>query len=117
VVLERAGVSIAHRFHARDAHLVLAGSTPDPPDPIPFRLLLDGAAPGLAHGADVDEDGHGLLTGGRLYQLVRQGGAVRERTLEITFLEPGAGRTRSPSADPGRHRGRRHGEIDRSPPA
>ena len=27
---------------------------------------------------------------GRLYQLVRPGDVVRERTLEITFLEPGA---------------------------
>jgi hypothetical protein len=26
----------------------------------------------------------------RNYQLVRQDGAARERTLEITFLEPGA---------------------------
>jgi hypothetical protein len=39
---------------------------------------------------DVDEDGNGLLRGGRMYQLVRQRDAVRERTLEITFLEPGA---------------------------
>jgi hypothetical protein len=38
---------------------------------------------------DVDEDGNGLLRDGRLYQLVREH-AVRERTLEITFLEPGA---------------------------
>lgn len=27
---------------------------------------------------------------GRLHQLVRQAGAVRERTLEITFGQPGA---------------------------
>jgi hypothetical protein len=39
---------------------------------------------------DVDEDGNGLLRDGRLYQLVREHDAVRERTLEITFLEPGA---------------------------
>jgi thioredoxin family protein len=31
-----------------------------------------------------------LLGDGRLYQLVRQHDTVRERTLEITFLEPGA---------------------------
>ena len=31
-----------------------------------------------------------LLREGRLYQLVRQGDVVRERTLEVTFLEPGA---------------------------
>jgi Thioredoxin like C-terminal domain len=35
-------------------------------------------------------DGNGVLTDGRLYQLVRQPGAIQERTLELTFLEPGA---------------------------
>jgi hypothetical protein len=39
---------------------------------------------------DVDEEGNGLLREGRLYQLVRQHDGVRERTLEIAFLEPGA---------------------------
>ncbi|KAB1914340.1 redoxin domain-containing protein [Micromonospora sp. AMSO31t] len=87
VVVDRAGGTLAVRFQARDAHLVLSPGTRDP---IPFRLLLDGAAPGPAHGDDVDEDGNGLLREGRLYQLVRQRDTVREGTLEITFLEPGA---------------------------
>ena len=52
--------------------------------------LLDGEAPGPSGGVDVDGDGNGLLRDGRLYQLVREHDAVRERTLEITFLEPGA---------------------------
>jgi hypothetical protein len=39
---------------------------------------------------DVDKDGHGVLRDGRLYQLVRERNAVREKTLKITFLEPGA---------------------------
>jgi hypothetical protein len=39
---------------------------------------------------DVDEDGTGVLRDGRLYQLVREPDTVRERTLQITFLEPGA---------------------------
>jgi thiol-disulfide isomerase/thioredoxin len=39
---------------------------------------------------EVDEDGQGVLRDGRLYQLVREHDAVRERALEITFLEPGA---------------------------
>ena len=59
-------------------------------EPIPFRVLIDGEPPGLSHGVDVDEDGNGLLDDGRLYQLVRAHDTVRERTLEITFLEPGA---------------------------
>ena len=87
VALEQAGGSIAFRFHARDAHLVLS---PGAHEPIPFRVLLDGEAPGPSHGVDVDEDGNGLLREGRMYQLVRQHDGVRERTLEITFLEPGA---------------------------
>jgi hypothetical protein len=87
VVLDHAGGSIAFRFHARDAHLVLsAGARP----PIPFRVLLDSEAPGPSAGVDVDEDGNGVLQDGRLYQLVRQHDGVRERTLEITFLERGA---------------------------
>jgi thiol-disulfide isomerase/thioredoxin len=87
VVLERAGGSIAYRFHARDAHLVLSCGAREP---IPFRVLLDGEAPGPSHGVDVDDGGNGLLRDGRLYQLVRAHDAVRERTLQITFLEPGA---------------------------
>jgi thiol-disulfide isomerase/thioredoxin len=87
VVLEQASGRIAYRFHARDAHLVLSSGARGP---MPFRLLLDGAAPDAAHGEDVDEDGNGVLQDGRLYQLARAPDAVRERTLEITFVEPGA---------------------------
>jgi thiol-disulfide isomerase/thioredoxin len=87
IVLEQAGASITSRFHARDAHLVLA---PGSQEPIPFRLLLDGEAPGPSAGVDVDEAGSGVLREGRMYQLVREHDAVRDRTLEITFLEPGA---------------------------
>ncbi len=87
VVLDRAGGGIACRFEARDAHLVLSPGTHDA---IPFRVFLDGEAPGQSHGVDVDEDGNGLLGDGRMYQLVREHDAVRERILEITFLEPGA---------------------------
>jgi thiol-disulfide isomerase/thioredoxin len=87
VALERAGGSIAYRFHARDTHLVLSPGTGGP---LPFRVLLDGAAPGGSHGVDVDGQGNGVLSDGRLYQLVRQDGAVRERTVDITFGQAGA---------------------------
>jgi thiol-disulfide isomerase/thioredoxin len=87
VVLDRGVGSIAYHYHARDVHLVLSSRAGRS---IPFRVLLDGQAPGAAHGLDVDEDGHGVLRDGRLYQLVRQDGEVRDRTAEITFLEPGA---------------------------
>jgi Thioredoxin like C-terminal domain len=44
----------------------------------------------LGHGVDVDTNGNGVLREGRLYQLVREPDAIVDRTLEITFLEPGA---------------------------
>ena len=87
VALEQAGGSISFRYHARDAHLVLS---PGAREAIPFRVLIDGEAPGAAHGADIDEAGNGVLGEGRLYQLLRTPDEVRDRTLEITFLEPGA---------------------------
>jgi thiol-disulfide isomerase/thioredoxin len=87
VELHRGGGSIAFRYHARDAHLVLS---PGARDPIPFLVRIDGEAPGPSHGVDVDERGNGVLQYGRMYQLVREHGTVRDRTLEITFLEPGA---------------------------
>ena len=87
VVLHQAGGSIAYRFQARDAHLVLSRRTHDP---IAFRVFMDDEAPGRSHGVDVDAKGNGLLRDGRLYQLVRQDGEVRECRLEVTFLEPGA---------------------------
>jgi thiol-disulfide isomerase/thioredoxin len=87
IVLNGAGGGIAFRFHARDVHLVLNRVAPEP---VPFRVTLDGEAPGASHGVDVDEAGSGVLDAGRMYQLIRQHSAVRERTVEITFLEPGA---------------------------
>jgi thiol-disulfide isomerase/thioredoxin len=87
VVLERGRGSIAFRFHARDAHLVLSSQRREP---IPFQILLDGEPPGSAHGVDVDAEGNGLLEAGRMYQLIRQDGPVRDRTVKITFAEAGA---------------------------
>jgi thiol-disulfide isomerase/thioredoxin len=86
ILLDRADGSIAFRFHARDVHLVLSGEAEEP---IPFRVRLDGQAPRASHGVDVDAAGHGLLQYGRLYQLIRQQGPIRDRTAEITFSEPG----------------------------
>jgi thiol-disulfide isomerase/thioredoxin len=87
VVLDQVGGSIAYRFQARDAHIVLS---PGAYGPIAFRVLLDGKAPGSSHGVDVDDNGNGTLEHGRLHQLIRQADTVRERTLTITFSESGA---------------------------
>jgi thiol-disulfide isomerase/thioredoxin len=87
VALNQAGGGIAYRFQARDLHLVMGPATRG--TPLRFRVLLDGQPPGAAHGADVDDQGNGTVTDPRLYQLVRQPGPVTDRTLEITFLDPG----------------------------
>ncbi|HEY1632950.1 MAG TPA: cytochrome c biogenesis protein DipZ [Rhizomicrobium sp.] len=87
-VLNSAPGKITFRFHARDLHLVLGpagGKTP-----VHFRVTLDGAAPGADHGKDSDALGLGVVTGQRLYQLIRQNGAIRDRTFTIEFLDPGA---------------------------
>jgi hypothetical protein len=85
-VLNEAGGRIAFRFHARDVHLVLRSRTGTA---VAFRVLVDGEAPGAAHGLDVDEEGRGTLVQPRLYQLVREPGSITDRTFEITFLDTG----------------------------
>lgn len=80
--------TIRYRFQARDLHLVL-GARRDG-KPVRFRVTVDGLAPQADHGADTDANGIGIVTSDRLYQLVRQSGAVKARTFEIEFLYPGA---------------------------
>jgi thiol-disulfide isomerase/thioredoxin len=85
--LAAASGGIVYRFHARDLHLVLG---PDKDGkPVRFRVSIDGAAPGAAHGSDVTADGTGTVTEQRLYQLVRQTGDVKDHTFSIEFLDPG----------------------------
>ncbi|QXZ15550.1 cytochrome c biogenesis protein DipZ [Pseudomonas sp. AO-1] len=78
---------IVYRFHARDLHLVLGPGTDG--KPVRFKVSIDGQAPGAAHGVDVAADGSGRVTEQRLYQLVRQTDAVKDRTFTIEFLDPG----------------------------
>ena len=87
-VLNAAGGRILFRFHARDVNLVMGPSTRG--TAVPFRVRVDGAPPGDAHGGDIDEEGHGTVVQQRLYQLIRESGPITDRTFEITFLEPGA---------------------------
>jgi cytochrome c biogenesis protein CcdA/thiol-disulfide isomerase/thioredoxin len=86
-VLNEKGGSIVFRFHARDLHLVL-GPGPDGA-PVRFRVTIDGEAPGISHGTDIDANGQGAVTGQRLYQLMRQSGKITDHTFEIEFLDPG----------------------------
>jgi thiol-disulfide isomerase/thioredoxin len=83
-----AGGQITCRFHARDLNLVMGPAARG--TELRFRVLLDGQPPSAAHGADVDEQGHGTVTWPRLYQLIRQPERITDRTFQITFLDPGA---------------------------
>jgi len=85
--LNKANGSIAYRFHARDLHLVMGPAKSG--DSVSFRVLIDGHAPGAAHGTDVDEKGNGTVTEQRLYQLIRQPQPIGDRQFEIQFLTPG----------------------------
>jgi cytochrome c biogenesis protein CcdA/thiol-disulfide isomerase/thioredoxin len=79
--------SIVYRFHARDLHLVLGPGADG--KPVHFRITIDGAPPGNNHGVDTDADGNGVVSDQRLYQLIRQNGAIADHTFEIRFLDPG----------------------------
>lgn len=86
-VLQAAPGTVVFRFHARDLHLVL-GPAKDG-KPVRFRVTLDGTPPGEDHGSDTNVNGNGTVEGHRLYQLIRQKGALEDRTFQIEFLDPG----------------------------
>ena len=86
VVLETGSGSIAYRFRARDVNLVMGSSD----GAIPFQVHLDGQTPYNAHGVDCDEQGNGVVSTARLYQLIRRPDPRDDKTLEITFAAPGA---------------------------
>jgi thiol-disulfide isomerase/thioredoxin len=86
-IARKPGGRVAYRFHARDVHLVMGPEARGAA--ARFRVLVDGKPPGDAHGEDVDADGNGTVTGQRLYQLIRQGKQVTDRTFEIEFIDPG----------------------------
>ena len=79
--LKSAGGKIIFRFHARDLHLVLGPASDK--KPVHFRVTIDGQAPGENHGVDTDAQGNGVVTDQRLYQLVRQKGAIADHTFAI----------------------------------
>ena len=86
-LLNRPNGSIAYRFHARDLHLVMGPAAPGVS--VKFRVRIDGQPPGAAHGLDVDEQGYGVVTEQRLYQLIRQPKTIVDRQFEIEFLGSG----------------------------
>lgn len=80
--------NITYRFHARDLHLVMGPAMRE--NPVRFRVLIDGKAPGKAHGVDVDEQGNGKLVEQRMYQLIRQQAPIVDGQIEVEFLDLGA---------------------------
>jgi hypothetical protein len=86
-MLQAAPGKIVFRFHSRDLHVVLGPAMKS--KPIRYRVTLDGAAPGANCGVDCGPDGTGTVREPRLYQLIRQKGKIKDRTLEIEFLDPG----------------------------
>jgi thiol-disulfide isomerase/thioredoxin len=87
-VLNEADGRLVFRFHARDVNLVMG--PPEGGSSIPFRVTVDGEPPDDAHGLDVDAGGNGTLDRPRLHQLIRESGSITDRTVEISFLAPGA---------------------------
>jgi Thioredoxin like C-terminal domain len=79
---------IVYRFHARDLNLIMGpiarGTS------VRFRVRVDGEPPAGAHGADIDEQGNGIVTNEpRMYQLIRQAGPIADRVFEIEFAGAG----------------------------
>ena len=87
-LLDKPGGKVVFRFRARDINLVMGPA--DPAHPVRFRILIDGQAPGAAHGADIDAQGNGILDRQRMYQLIRQPKPIMNRDFTIEFLDPGA---------------------------
>lgn len=83
--LNNAHGRIAYRFHARDLHLVMGPAAPGAS--VRFHVLIDGKPPAAAHGVDVDDQGNGIVTEQRLYQLIRQRNPILDRQFEIEFLD------------------------------
>ena len=87
VVLDQAGGSIAYRFHARDAHLVLS---PGARAPIPFRVLLDGDARARHTAWTSTRTATACSRTAACTSSCAQHDSGPRADLEITFLEPGA---------------------------
>lgn len=87
IVLNAANGRIVYQFHSRDLHLVMGPAAPE--TPARFRIRLNGQLPGVAHGADIDEQGKGTITEPRMYQLIRQPKPIADQRFEIEFLDAG----------------------------
>jgi thiol-disulfide isomerase/thioredoxin len=87
IVLNQPNGRIAYRFRSRDLHLVMG--PPAGAHTVRFRVVLDGQSLREAHGLDVDEQGNGVATEQRLYQLIRQTKPIVDRVFQIELLDSG----------------------------
>jgi hypothetical protein len=85
--LNTSGGRLVCRFHARDLNLVMGPAVKG--NTLRFQVRIDGKPPGDSHGVDIDDSGRGTATEQRMYQLVRQPGAITDRTIEIEFSDEG----------------------------
>src|SRR6218665_458926 len=67
----------------------------------PVRFRTDGKPPLPDHGADIDDQGNGTVSGPRPYQLIRQASPITDRRFGIEFLDPARRSSRSPAAEHG----------------
>jgi thiol-disulfide isomerase/thioredoxin len=79
--------SISYQFHARDLNLVMGPAAPG--KTVRFHVMIDGLPSGSAHGTDVDDQGAGVVSEPRMYQLIRQPKPIVDQRIEIRFLDPG----------------------------
>lgn len=85
--IKAASGRILYHFHARDLNLILGPTVRG--TSIRFRVRIDGQPPRSSHGIDVDEQGNGMVSEPRMYQLIRQPGPIVDRLFDIEFTGPG----------------------------
>ena len=86
IALDTSNGRIAYAFHGRDLHLVMG---PPATRATRFRVTLDGQPPHTSRGIDIDEQGNGVASEQRLYQLVRQPMPIIDRVFQIEYLDRG----------------------------
>ncbi|MGB7649918.1 MAG: cytochrome c biogenesis protein DipZ [Gallionella sp.] len=84
--LQKSGGALVIKFYGRDVNLVMGAENGKA---LRYRITLDGKAPHVAHGLDSDAQGAGVISGQRLYQLLRLP-VAGEHELRIEFLDSGA---------------------------
>ena len=88
IVLNKPNGRMVYSFHSRDLHLVMGPTAPGKKC-VAFSRASRGQPPHAAHGVDVDDQGNGVVTEPRMYQLIRQQAPIVDRQFEIEFLNAG----------------------------